>query len=277
MEHKPSRMDKFSTICNSWPIKIAAGFGMAFLIKVLTDSNIAAVFLGLAVFWALVGILHNNPIGWKKWVSILILIGTALAGILTWWIKYQPTAPSPAIVAESPKHEQSKENQLLILQPLIIPQETKPPMQLIEIDPNQLNLTTILRNNTPSDIYSDVNVWLGIFQFPEGIGHIKWIKSDNKSEIRSGGIGTFSVNFLTINSHFVVMAAEGREFPNGILLDESNILYSWKNWHNGEWARWHDNKHNVDESVKMEILLDKFKDCAHAHSIDRNYSACFKD
>ncbi|GEM_PF-3184225 len=148
----------------------------------------------------------------------------------------------------------------------------------IDADKNRPELKAILKNVGLTDISSNVTVWIGVFPSfgsHQG-GQIKWIKSENKHDIPSGRIGQFTVKH-NIEPHMAVVAAiEGKEFPNGLLLDEAGILYTWNYWQYGGWTTWQDHKNFVTQTGKMEMALDEFKGCAHMHSIDRDYSACFK-
>lgn len=151
-------------------------------------------------------------------------------------------------------------------------------MITIDADRKKSELTVILRNYGSIDISTDATVWIGIFPYfgSYNSDHIQWIKSDSKQDIPVGMRGEFTIKHIIEPHMAVVVAIEGKEFPNGLLLDEAGILYTWDYWQYKGWLPWRPYKTSVTQTPKMEMALDKFNRCAHAHSIDRDYSSCFK-
>lgn len=267
--------DKLITFFKSWPIGVTGGFLMAFLTKVLTDSNITALLLGVTVFFGVIGIFSNNITGWKKWVAFAILIIFFVVGILVWNAKYRLNSSRPIQVAE-----EKPSSMAILIQSSIpfIPMHTLT-MTSIDADRKKSELTVILKNYGKMDISSDMAVWIGIFPYFGSYtsDHIQWIKSDSKQDIPAGMRGEFTIK-RTIEPHMaVVVAIEGKEFPNGLLLDEAGILYTWDYWQYKGWLPWQPYKTSVTQTPKMEMTLDKFSRCAHKHSVDRNYLPCFKE
>ena len=217
MQDKARFCDQLVTFFKSWPIGVAGGFFMAFLTKVLTESNITTLLLGLTVFFSVLGIFSNNIIGWKKWVAFGILIIVILTGILIWKTKYHKVAK-----------EISPSMEVLIQSSIPFTPSQTLTMTSIDADQKKSELTVILRNYGAIDISSDMTVWVGIFPYFGSYNgdHIQWIKADNKQDIPAGMRGKFIIKHVIEPHMAVVMAIEAKEFPNGILLDEAGILYT---------------------------------------------------
>jgi hypothetical protein len=267
-QHKTRFIDRLRSACTSWTGKIMISLGTFVLIKTLTDANLTGIALVVLALFGILGILENNPKGFSKTLYVVILILSFIVSILLWWNKYNPTAPKP------------QETGGRILPILIsVSQANQQPVRMtsIEADKNKSELTVTLENSGMSDISSNLTVWIGIFPFfgTYNGDHIKWIKSKDKYDIPSGRIGQFTIKNAIESNMAVVVAIEGKELANGLLLDEAGISYTWNYWEDRYWTTWKDHKNFVSQTMRMEKVLDKFKGCVHTHSIDRDYSSCF--